>query len=54
MKEKTDKTDKPYKLQISRIDKVDISSISKLTLELRKQAVHCNGEYDGWETFLVK
>jgi len=44
----------PLQLQISRIDKVDIGSISKLTLLLRKEARKCNGDYDGWETFVVK
>lgn len=44
----------PFQLQISRIDKVDISSISKLTLLLRKEARKCNGDYDGWETFVVR
>jgi hypothetical protein len=48
------KLSSPYQLQISRIDKVDISAISKLTLSLRKQAKNCNGIYDGWETFVVR
>lgn len=43
-----------YKLQISRVDKVDIGSISKITIELRKKAKELNAEYDGWETFVVK
>lgn len=44
----------PFKLQISRIDKADLSSISVLTLELRRQAAKCKGDYDGWETFVIK
>ncbi|UAY51637.1 DUF695 domain-containing protein [Ferruginibacter albus] len=44
----------PYSLQVSRIDKIDIDSISQLTLKLRKQAEKCNGDYDGWETVVVK
>jgi hypothetical protein len=44
----------PYKLQLSRVDMVDISSISKITLELRRKAKVCNGDYDGWETQVVK
>lgn len=44
----------PLKLHISRNDKVDAISISKITLELKKQAKLCNGEYDGWETVVVK
>ena len=42
-----------YQLQISRIDYVDIVSISKITIELRKKAKDLNGEYDGWETFVI-
>lgn len=44
----------PYQLQISRVDKVDIRSISGITSELRQEASKCNGDYDGWETFVVK
>ncbi|MEO6254858.1 MAG: DUF695 domain-containing protein [Ferruginibacter sp.] len=43
-----------YKLQISRNDKIDLAAISRLTLELRRQAKKCNGAYDGWETFVIK
>ena len=43
-----------YQLQISRIDNVNIDSISKITIELRKKAKELNGEYDGWETFVIK
>ncbi len=53
-KEKANNGMRPFKLQISRIDKVDITSISNLTIVLRKEAVKCNGEYDGWETFIIK
>jgi hypothetical protein len=45
---------RPFQLQISRIDKVDIQSINALTQELKSQAELCKGEYDGWETFVVK
>ena len=53
-KEKTKDTLKPFALHISRTDKVDVATISKLTIELRKEAIKCNGDYDGWETFIVK
>lgn len=46
--------DKAFKLHISRSDKVDLSSISKITAELRKGAKQCKGVYDGWETVVVK
>ena len=45
---------KPFQLHISRIDKVDLPYISKLTLELRREARKYNAEYDGWETFVVR
>ena len=43
-----------FKLRISRTDKVDPSSINALTLELKKEAKKQGGEYDGWETFVMK
>jgi hypothetical protein len=43
-----------YPLQISRTDNVDIKSISAITMALRKKAKELNGEYDGWETVVVK
>jgi len=52
--EKATDTKQPYKLQMSRIDKVDASSITRVTLGLIKAARKCNGDYDGWETVLVK
>lgn len=51
---KSKKTDLPFLLQISREDKVDIGSISAVTLELSRQAHNCKGVYDGWETFVIK
>lgn len=54
IKEKIDNPDKPFKLHISRNDKVDPESISKITLELRKKAKELEGDYDGWETYIVK
>lgn len=51
---KSKKTDFPFSLQISREDKVDIGSITAVTLELSRQAHNCKGEYDGWETFVIK
>lgn len=40
----------PYRLLISRTDKVDLESINALTTLLKKQAEPCHGEYGGWET----
>jgi hypothetical protein len=42
-----------YQLQLSRIDKVDLASISIITSALRKKANELNGQYDGWETVVV-
>jgi len=53
-REKVDDTDKPFQLHISRVDKVDPESINKITLDLRHKARQVNGNYDGWETFIVK
>lgn len=47
-------TKKSYKLQFSRTDKVDLENINRITSDLRKKALTCNGEYDGWETFVIK
>jgi len=44
----------PFQLQISRKDHVDLKSISIVTLELRKAAKLYKGEYDGWETFVIR
>jgi len=45
---------RPFKLQISRVDKIDMSTITDITLSLRREAPKCNGVYDGWETFVIK
>jgi uncharacterized protein (TIGR01619 family) len=45
---------KRFQLHISRSDKVDLSSISKLTLELRREAKKYHGDYDGWEALVVR
>jgi hypothetical protein len=44
----------PYQLRISRTDNVDLVSITKVTLQLKKEATKLMGDYDGWETFIVK
>ncbi len=53
-KEKTGNKTNDLKLQISRTDKVDMKSITSITMLLRKEAAKCNGHYDGWETFVIK
>ena len=44
----------PYKLHISRVDKVDHESVDDYVLDLWEFAKKCNGEYDGWETSVEK
>jgi uncharacterized protein (TIGR01619 family) len=53
-KQKTDNIKQPFKLEISRTDKVDLSSISAISIDMKRMAMKCNGEYDGWETLVVK
>lgn len=43
-----------HKLQIKRVDKVDINSVDEYVIYLWKQANECNGVYDGWETSIEK
>lgn len=40
----------PYRLRISRIDKVDHDSVDDYAIHLWRVAEECNGDYDGWET----
>ena len=51
---KLDKGTRPFQLRISRTDNVDMSSIMEITQKLRKKAKELNGDYDGWETFVIK
>lgn len=48
--EKTSFGEFPFKLHISRFDKVDLDSVDEYVLELWEFANECNGDYDGWET----
>ena len=49
-----EKKDKNLTAHISRVDKVDLQSIYAITEHLRKIAAQFKGDYDGWETFVVK
>ncbi len=42
------------RLRISRVDRITLPVISKITTELKKEAKKCNGVYDGWETAVIK
>lgn len=44
----------PYKLHITRIDKVDWNSVDVYVIYLWKLANEFNGVYDGWETSVKK
>lgn len=44
----------PYQLQISKTEFVDQQSIDHCTLQLSQLANQLNGEYDGWETVVIK
>ncbi|MBI3139294.1 MAG: DUF695 domain-containing protein [Sphingobacteriales bacterium] len=44
----------PYKVRVSRTDRVDLRSINTLTGWLKEEAGKCKGEYDGWETVVIK
>lgn len=44
----------PYKAQISRDDKVTLEATDEYILNLWQKAQDFNGNYDGWETFIVK
>lgn len=46
--------DYPFSVMISRRDPMDVNAISKLTLQLKNKAHALGGEYDGWETYVVK
>ena len=47
-------TEMPYSLQIWREDYVDLSSINPITSKLMQIAKKHPGNYDGWETFIIK
>jgi regulator of RNase E activity RraB len=53
-KDKLKDNEYPYQLHISRIDVLDHNTINTITIELKKKAKEFNGDYDGWETFVVK
>jgi len=44
----------PFSLQLSRIDRVDYESVNEYVLYLWGKVQEFNGDYDGWETFIVK
>lgn len=53
-KHKTSVGDSTFVLQLSRHDKVDHQSVDSYTLDLWQKANDAGGEYDGWETEVVR
>jgi hypothetical protein len=51
---KSERADFSFGLKFSRADKVDINSICIVTRDLRQQAKKFQGDYDGWETFVIQ
>lgn len=56
IEEKSKKVDEDgkYMVSISRIDSVDLDSINEVTDLLVEISEKYEGEYDGWETFVIK
>jgi hypothetical protein len=48
------KEKQPYQVQISRTDNIELPSLNKLTLELKQKAKELNGNYDGWESPVLR
>lgn len=53
-KDITNSGELPFSLQISRVDKIDYESVDEYVLYLWQKAQEFNGDYDGWETSVVK
>ena len=51
---KNAETNLPYEIQIFHTQKIDLNSINNVTSKLIEIAQKFNGDYDGWETFVVK
>lgn len=45
---------RPYQLRISRVDNLTPSKADEYMLDLWQMAQDCGGEYDGWETTMIK
>jgi uncharacterized protein (TIGR01619 family) len=53
-KDNTDDDELKFSLQLSRLDKVDYQSVDDYVLYLWETAQDFNGDYDGWETFVIR
>ncbi len=46
--------ERPYGIHVSRVDPVDPASIDAVTIELTERAAELGGDYDGWETQVIR
>ena len=53
-KDETSSGESPFSLQLSRIDKADYESVNEYVMYLWQEAQEFNGDYDGWETLIIK
>lgn len=53
-KDETSLEDRPFQLQIARVNKVDYQNLNEYVMTLWQKARECKGDYDGWETFVIK
>jgi uncharacterized protein (TIGR01619 family) len=49
-KDNNGSSERPFKIRIWKIHKVDINSVNLVSIKLRKLAKKYDGDYDGWET----
>lgn len=49
-----DKNEYPFIVNFSKNEHVDLNSIYKITTNLRLISTKFGGDYDGWETFIIK
>ncbi len=49
-----EENENPYSVQIGRIDNVDLPNINQVTWELLELCIENDGEYDGWETPVIR
>jgi hypothetical protein len=49
-----EESERPFGVQFFRVDTPSLERIDDLTLPLGRAASACDGEYDGWETSVVR
>lgn len=53
-KRKLQEGNHPFQLHLIKSHKVDLETICKITMQMKKDATKYNGIYDGWESVVVK